>query len=134
MPLGVTAIAFRGGDLTAPTWTTGAGTLGTFRPGRTLATQDANITVAAADDSGIPPSIALQTGSSLPSGLSLTDNSDGTATISGTPGLVTTGTTTNFYLEATDVSSNTTARQFSITIQPNYFGDSSDGAYSNEND
>ena len=33
-----------------------------------------------------------------------------------------------------EYASHMEQREFSITIQPNYFGDGSDGAYSNEND
>jgi len=64
----------------------------------------------------------------------MADNGDGTATISGTPGQVTSSTTSNFTVTASDDNGNESPRAFSITIQPNYFGDGSDGAYSNEND
>ena len=134
MPLGSHKFAsFSLGDADGPVWTTGAGALGTFRPGVAISSQAANITLQAADEAGNGENFAVTTGS-LPTGLSMADNGDGTATISGTPGQVTSSTTSTFTVTASDDNGNESPREFSITIQPNYFGDGSDGAYSNEND
>ena len=76
------------GDADGPVWTTTAGALGTFRPGRTILSQSANITLQAADEAGNGENFAITSGS-LPGGLSMADNGDGTATISGTPNQVT---------------------------------------------
>jgi len=134
MPLGSHKFAsFSLGDADGPVWTTGAGALGTFRPGVAISSQATNITLQAADEAGNGENFAVTTGS-LPTGLSMADNGDGTATISGTPGQVTSSTTSTFTVTASDDNGNESPREFSITIQPNYFGDGSDGAYSNEND
>ena len=134
MPLGSHKFAsFSLGDADGPVWTTGAGSLGTFRPGVAISSQSANITLQAADEAGNGENFAITSGS-LPTGLSMADNGNGTATISGTPGQVTSSTTSNFTVTATDDNGNGTDRAFSITIQPNYFGDSSDGTYNDEND
>ena len=134
MPLGSYKFAsFSLGDADGPEWSTSAGALGTFRPGVAIATQSANISLAAADEAGNGENFAVTTGS-LPTGLSLADNGNGTATISGTPGQVTSSTTSNFTVTASDDNGNESPRAFSITIQPNYFGDGSDGAYDDEND
>ena len=53
MPLGSHKIAiFAVGDADGPVWTTGAGSLGTFRPGVAISSQSANITLQAADEAG----------------------------------------------------------------------------------
>lgn len=132
MPLGVARVGLFGGDITAPTFTAPASNASfDFRMGKTMATQSSNITVSATDDSGLTVSLSA---SGLPSGLSFTDNGNSTGTISGTPSAVTASTTSNVTLTATDVAGNITTRGITIEIQPNYFGDSSDGAYSNAND
>ena len=90
----------------APTWTTAAGTLGTFGQGSAI-----SVTVAATSDSTIAYSVAS---GSLPTGLSLNSSS---GVISGTEsGSDTANTTYNFTLRATDAESQTADRAFSITI------------------
>ena len=132
MPLGVARVGLFGGDITAPTFTAPAsGATFDFRNGKSMATQSSNITVSATDDSGLTVSLSTST---LPSGLSFTDNGDSTGTISGTPNAVSSSTSTAVTLTAQDVAGNITTRGITIEIQPNYFGDSSDGAYSDAND
>lgn len=132
MPLGVARVGLFGGDITAPTFTAPAsGATFDFRMGKAIATQSSNITVSATDDSGLAVTLTTST---LPSGLSFTDNGNSTGIISGTPSAVTSSTTTAITLTATDVAGNIATRNINIEIQPNYFGDSSDGAYSNAND
>jgi|TARA_B100000212_G_scaffold3576_2_gene2646 hypothetical protein len=134
MPLGAYKLAiYSAGDTNPPVWTTAAGLLGTFRPGKTIASQSADISVAAADEEGNGENFSITSGS-LPTGLSMVDNGNGTATISGTPGQVTSSTTSNFDITVEDDKGNGDPRSFSIVIQPNYFGDSSDGAYTGGND
>lgn len=134
MPLGAYKLAiYSAGDSNPPVWTTGAGTLGTFRPGKTLVTQSSNITVAASDEEGNGENFTITSGS-LPTGLSMVDNGNGTATISGTPGQVTSSSISSFDISVADDKGNSIARSFTITIQPNYFGDGSDGAYTGGND
>ena len=134
MPLGAYKLAvFAVGDANPPVWSTAAGLLGTFRPGKTIASQDSNITVSASDEEGNGENFSITSGA-LPSGLSFVDNGNGTATISGTPGQVTSSTTYNFDITAADDLGNGDARSFSIVIEPNYWGDSSDGAYTGGND
>ena len=134
MPLGSHKFAsFSLGDADGPVWTTAAGALGTFRPGRTILSQSANITLQAADEAGNGENFAITSGS-LPGGLSMADNGDGTATISGTPEQVTASAVATFTVTASDDNGNESPRVFTITIEPNYWGDSSDGAYDNEND
>ena len=134
MPLGAYKLAvFAVGDANPPVWVTAAGLLGTFRPGKTIASQDSNITVSASDEENNGENFSITSGA-LPSGLSFVDNGNGTATISGTPGQVTSSTTYNFDITAEDDFGNGDARSFSIVIEPNYWGDSSDGAYTGGND
>lgn len=119
-----------GGDTVGPDWVSpAAGNLGTFTS--TVAIDD--ITLTASDPESNGENFSISSGS-LPSGLSLTDNGNGTATISGTPAYVSSETTSSFTVEVADDSANATGRNFSITVRPNYWGDSSDGAYSNAND
>ena len=90
----------------APTWTTAAGTLGTFAQGAAI-----SVTVAATGDSTIAYSTAS---GALPTGLSLNSS---TGVISGTEsGSDTSDTTYNFTLRATDAEAQTADRAFSITI------------------
>ena len=134
MPLGAYKLAiYSAGDTSPPVWSTAAGTLGTFRPGKTIASQSADITVAASDEEGNGETFTITSGS-LPTGLSMVDNGNGTATISGTPGQGTSSTVSSFDISVADTKGNSDARSFSITIQPNYFGDGSDGAYTGGND
>lgn len=132
MPLGVARVGLFGGDVTPPGFTAPAdGASFSFRMGKTMATQSSNIAVSATDDSGLAVGLSA---SNLPAGLSFADNGNSTGTISGTPDAVTSTTTNTVTLTATDVAGNIFTRNISIAIQPNYFGDSSDGAYNNEND
>ena len=90
----------------APTWTTAAGTLGTFPQGSAI-----SVTVAATGDSTIAYS---KVSGSFPSGLTLNSS---TGVISGTEsGSDSSDTTYNFTLRATDDESQTADRAFSITI------------------
>jgi len=90
----------------APTWTTAAGSLGSFSQGDAI-----SVTVAATSDSTIAYSVAS---GSLPTGLSLNSS---TGVISGTESGTDSATTTyNFTLRATDQESQTADRAFSITI------------------
>ena len=94
-----------------PSWSTAAGTLGTYDYASTTG-QSVNITVTATDpDAGDSVSYSIASGS-LPSALSLNASS---GVISGTlaePGAST--VTTNFTLRATDIAGNTSDRAFSI--------------------
>ena len=86
-----------------PTWTTGAGSLGTVANGGTI-----NFTVAATNAT----SFALQSGS-LPGGGSLNTS---TGVISGTESGSTATTTYSFTIRATDAQGQTADRAFTITI------------------
>jgi hypothetical protein len=86
-----------------PSWTTSAGSLGTFAGGSAI-----SVTVAATDAT----SFAVQSGS-LPGGLSLNTSS---GVISGNESGATQTTTYNFTIRATDAQSQTADRAFSITI------------------
>ena len=89
-------------------WTTPAGTLGTFAELNAV-----SITVTA-NNPLATPAITLKSGS-LPGGLTLTDNGNGTATIGGTLNTaVSSDTTTTFTLTASALSS-TADRTYSIT-------------------
>jgi hypothetical protein len=89
----------------APTWTTAAGSLGTFSGGSSISTN-----VVATGDSAISYSINSGT---LPGGLSLNTT---TGVISGTESGATDDTTYSFTLAATDVELQSANRAFSITI------------------
>ena len=99
-------------DLTvsqAPSFTTAAGSLGTFDQGSAI-----SVDVSATSDSAV--NITLVSGS-LPTGLTLGSTVSNTATISGTEsGSDTSDTAYNFTLRATDAESQTSDRAFSITI------------------
>ena len=119
-----------GGDTAGPDWTSpAAGSLGVY----TSTVAIADITLEASDPESNGENFSVTSGS-LPAGLSLNDNGNGTATISGTPDYVSSETVSNFTVTVEDDSSNGTDRAFSITVRPNYWGDSSDGAYSDAND
>jgi len=101
-----------------PVFSTAAGSLGT--------TADADrasfsaITIFASDpESGGDVTYTLESGS-LPSGLSGSSTSSGYV-ISGTPNAVASATTSTFTIRAKDVNSNTSDREFSITIQAPIF-------------
>lgn len=93
----------------APSFTTAAGSLGTFDQGSAI-----SVDVSATSDSAV--NITLVSGS-LPTGLTLGSTVSNTATISGTEsGSDTSDTAYNFTLRATDAESQTSDRAFSITI------------------
>ena len=118
------------GDINAPEWNSpAAGSLGIF----TVTIAITNITLQATDPEGAAVTLTITSGS-LPSGISMTDNGNGTATISGTPTFVSSETVSSFTVTAEDEAGNQNGRAFSMTVRPNYWGDSSDGTYSNEND
>ena len=98
-----TAITYSNG----PTWTTSAGSLGTFTEGESV-----SVTVAATDGSETVDTFAIVSGS-LPSGLSLNTSS---GVISGTAAAVGSDTTSNFTIRATDDEGQTADRAFAITI------------------
>ena len=130
MPLGSARFGLGGGDANAPEWNSPAsGSLGIF----TVTVAISNITLQATDpeDNGVNYAV---TSGSLPTGITLTDNGDDTATISGTPSYVSSETISAFTVTATDDAGNENGRAFTMTVRPNYWGDSSDGAYSDGND
>ena len=90
---------------TGVTFSTGAGSLGSFAAGNTI-----SVNVVATSDSAITFS---KTSGSFPPGLSLTPS---TGVISGTESGTTTETAYSFTLRATDVELQTADRTFSITI------------------
>jgi len=106
------AVRSTNADLTvsqAPSFTTAAGSLGTFGQGEAI-----SVDVSATSDSAV--NISLVSGS-LPTGLTLGSTVSNTATISGTEsGSDNSDTTYNFTLRATDAESQTADRAFSITI------------------
>jgi hypothetical protein len=108
------AVRSTNADLTvsiAPSFTTAAGSLGTFTKGATI-----SVDVSGTSDSAIT---ITQTAGTLPTGLSLGSTVSNTATISGTEsGTQTAATTYNFTLTATDAESQTATRDFSMTISP----------------
>jgi len=90
----------------SPVWVTSSGSLGTFIEQVTI-----NLSALSATDSDSTVSYALASGSSLPSGVSLNSS---TGVISGTLPNITSDTTYNFTINATDTV-NTIPRSFSIT-------------------
>ena len=91
----------------APAWVTGAGSLGSFAAGTTIAT----ITITATNAT----SFAVQSGS-LPTGLSLNTGS-GSATITGTVSAgITSDTLFSFTVRATDAEAQTADRAFTINV------------------
>ena len=89
----------------APIWVTSSGSLGTFNEGSSL-----NLTLEATDVSDTV-SYALNSGSSLPSGITLNSS---TGVISGTLPDISTDTTYSFTINASD-GINIVSRSFSIT-------------------
>ena len=89
----------------APTWTTSAGSLGTFSENTSI-----SVTVAATDVSD-SITYALASGSTLPSGITLNSS---TGVISGTLPDIATDTTYTFTINASD-GLNTIPRQFSLS-------------------
>jgi hypothetical protein len=95
---------------TSPTWTTAAGSLGTFA-GDTSGTL---ATVAATSDSAITYSVTSGQSDLTSAGVTL-NSSTGALTTSDFGGSSTTATTYTFEITATDAESQTAARTFSLT-------------------
>ena len=107
---------------TGPSFTTSAGSLGTFAAGDTIsglnvvASSDSNVTITEVTS---PLTLTGNTdtpASTMNLGLTGTPATTATYTIAGTAPSPTSATTYNFTLRATDVESQTTDRAFSITI------------------
>ena len=107
---------------TGPSFTTSAGSLGTFEAGSTIsglnvvASSDSNVTITEVTS---PLTLTGNTdtpASTMNLGLTGTPATTATYTIAGTAPTPTSATTYNFTLRATDVESQTTDRAFSITI------------------
>lgn len=95
----------------SPTWTTAAGSIGTFYDSqRTIST---SISATDPDAGGTIASYSITTGS-LPTGLSLNGS---TGAITGTANAVGSDTTSSFTIRATDNAGNTSDRAFSMTIK-----------------
>ena len=95
-----------------PTWSTSAGSLGTLSDGNRSAAALSTSTLVATDPESGDVDYVVTVGS-LPSGLTL----DGeTGAISGTADAVGTNTTSTFTVQARDTASNTSTREFSITV------------------
>jgi len=88
-----------------PTWTTGAGSLGTVAGGGSM-----SFTIAATGDSTLAYSVAS---GSMPGGASLNSS---TGAITGTESGASAETTYNFTARVTDAESQTADRAFSITV------------------
>lgn len=97
-----------------PIFSTAAGSLGTVPDGgRTTKT----FTITATDPEGGAISFLTSvTAGALPAGTSITDNGNGTCTLSGFTA-VSSDTTSTFTIRALDSASNFTERSFSITVQ-----------------
>jgi hypothetical protein len=122
-PTGLSATLTDGLQLRAsPTWTTNSGSLG-----NTGDKSNANLSVVATDPDGGSITYS-ETTSNVLSGAGLTLNTS-TGAITGTPNDVSGDTTINFTIRATDNESATTDRNFSITIQKENDGSSSDRAF-----
>jgi hypothetical protein len=103
----------------SPVWTTASGSLGTFNELSAMSVS------AIATDSDSTISYALANGSSLPSGIILNAS---TGAITGFPPSISSVTTYNFTINASD-GVNTIPRSFSFVVNPsNYFGSGTDGA------
>ena len=90
-----------------PGWVTASGSLG-----NRLSGSSASFTITSSEPDAGTNTLAVTSGS-VPTGMTFTDNSNNTATISGTPSA---GGTFTFTATATDPGGNTSARSFSITI------------------
>ena len=95
-----------------PTWTTPAGSLGTFASGATIST----ITLQATEPDAGTITFNITNGA-LPTGLSLTG-----ANIDGTTTLETADTLYTFTVTATDDESQATPRTFTITVTKQFIG------------
>ena len=94
----------------APTWSTASGSLGSLS-----ATQTASFTLLAYDDDSTAVTSYTLVSGSLPGGFTL-DGDSSIGTISGTESGSTQTTTYTFTIRATDNESQTTDRQFTITV------------------
>ena len=115
----------------APTFTTAAGSLGTFSKASAIsvpivATSNSNVTIT--ETTSVLTSNANTPASTMNLTLTGTPATTATYTIGGTTPSPTSTTAYQFTLRATDAENQSTDRAFSITISPNYFGDGSDGA------
>ena len=105
---------------TAPTWTTNAGSLGTFSAGANIsglnvvAGSDSNVTIA--ETTSVLTSNSNTPAVTMNLTLSGTPSTTATYTISGTAPSPTNDQVYNFTLSATDVEGQTATRSFSITI------------------
>ena len=94
----------------SPSWSTGTN-LGSFAKNAPV-----SVTVSATDPQSQPVTYAVKSGSSLPTGLSLNQN---TGVISGTLNYsISSNTTVSSIITASDTSSNETDRTFNFTITP----------------
>ena len=110
----------------SPSWTTSSGSLGNIPD-----TQSANLSVVATDPDGGAITYS-ETTSNVLGGAGLSLNSS-TGAITGNPNDVTGDTTINFTIRATDNESDTTDRNFAITIQKAIDGSSSARAAASAN-
>jgi len=108
----------------SPTWNTTAGTLATI----TDITTGNHATLSASDAEG--DTISYTESASVLTGAGLALNS-GTGIISGDPTNVNSSTTLSFTVNATSSGINTTARNFSIVVNPTLDGSSSGRAIAN---
>ena len=105
---------------TSPTFTTNAGSLGTFSAGATIsglnvvAGSDSNVTIT--ETTSVLTSNSNTPATTMNLTLSGTPSTTATYTISGTAPSPTSDQTYNFTLRATDVEGQTADRSFSITI------------------
>ena len=105
---------------TAPTWTTSAGSIGTFAAGSTIsglnvqASSDSNVTIT--ETTSVLTSNSNTPATTMNLNLAGTPASSATYTISGTAPSPTSDQTYNFTLRATDAEGQTADRAFSITI------------------
>ena len=107
-PDGTTALAVPGIQYSGtPTWSTGAGSLGT-----PYETDAFAVTLTATGDAPLTYSVA--TSNSLPANLTLNSS---TGNLSGTVPVTENDTTYNFYVDAIDAELQETARQFSVTYK-----------------
>ena len=117
------AVRSTNADLTAstsPTWTTSAGSLGSFSAGSTIsglnvqASSDSNVTIT--ETTSVLTSNANTPATTMNLTLSGSPASSATYAISGTAPSPTSDQTYNFTLRATDAEGQTADRAFSITI------------------
>tara|TARA_Y100000114_G_C11739598_1_gene318179 strand:+ start:176 stop:1546 length:1371 start_codon:yes stop_codon:yes gene_type:complete len=126
-PTGLIATLADGLQLAAsPAWTTSSGSLGNIGD-----TTSANLSVVATDPDGGAITYS-ETTSNVLGGAGLSLNTS-TGAITGNPNDVTSDTTINFTIRATDNESDTTDRNFAITIQKAIDGSSSSRAAASAN-